>query len=99
MSAWAAGLARLVAIMKQRSSYEQLYGYGGAPATEQSARSHLRSSPWLSHTLALRAGTLTERRKLEIRQRSKSGGLVSSSDGGNTVGPASGHHGHSEATA
>ena len=82
-----------MAIMKQRSSYEQLYGYGGAPATEQFVQSDARGSPWLSHALTLRAGTLSARRQHEIRTRLKvgggGGGHDSSGDGARVIGGAS----------
>jgi hypothetical protein len=73
VAAWAGALARLIAIVKQRKTYENLYG-GNAGSSTFSPRTLAVSSPRVRRLLIERQEQLTDRQQQLLLQRAASGG-------------------------
>ena len=93
VSAWTAALSRLIAIVKQRRSYETLYG--GTAQAPFSPRSRVVQNPRVRALLVMRQDKLLDAQQMRLLRRSgiHSGGLSSgsfNSSGGHTACAANG---------
>jgi hypothetical protein len=70
-SEWSAALARLVAILRQRHTYEGLYG--GASTGDLSPRTRAVSTPGTQHQLELRQVALTDAQQMRLLRATLAG--------------------------